>query len=58
MQELEANDYELACSDFSNVDEIDKRFVVMCSNYDRSTDSFVLQWDTKGQVKKSCTIPK
>ena len=58
MQELETNDYELACSDFSNVDEIDKRLVVMRSNYDRSTDEFVLQWDKEGQVKKSCSIPK
>lgn len=49
---IEEKDYEVICSDFTNVDDIDQRIVVVArrDDLDRSQDRFLLQFNKHGQA--------
>ena len=57
---IEEKNFEVICSDFTNVDDMDQRIVVMTrrEDNDRSEDRFLLQFNKHGQAKLLSTIPK
>ena len=45
------SNFELACIDYSNIDESSERLIVMRNCKDRSDDQFVLQFDDHAKME-------
>ena len=49
--------FELACTDFSNIDDPDERYVVIRKNKSRTHDDHIIYFDQKGRFELEATIP-
>ena len=56
---MERDDYTVACTDFSNVDDYDRRVIVMQPTDDiaKRKKRYLLEFDGYGQAQLIATIP-